>query len=211
MESRSRRWSSSCAGDRPIPWIGVFLYCKMARAALSLSREPWVSVFPLTILIPKPLRKKILHCLHSAHQGVDGMKARANDSVYWPGMNASIWNFRANCSFCTTQLTSHQLNILSQSHHHFQYKWKNFLCILFNIDIIHYLECSVLEKSYCISAYVAAGRFPYFHVWKHIYIYIYIYSYLQTDCFVVSQLFSVAWPARHLELGLNLCRLDILL
>ena len=50
MESRSRRWSSSCAGDRPIPWIGVFLYCKMARAALSLSREPWVSVLPLTIL-----------------------------------------------------------------------------------------------------------------------------------------------------------------
>ena len=30
--------------------VGVFLFCRMARAALSLSREPWASVFPLTIL-----------------------------------------------------------------------------------------------------------------------------------------------------------------
>ena len=29
------------------------------------------------------------------------MKARANESVYWPGMNASIRNTRASCMFCT--------------------------------------------------------------------------------------------------------------
>ena len=54
------------------------------------------------IIISKSLKKKILHCLHSAHQGVDGMKACANDTVYWSGMNASIRNFRANCSICAT-------------------------------------------------------------------------------------------------------------
>ena len=35
-----------------------------------------------------------------------------------------------------------------------------------------------------------------FFLWtynNHLYIYIYIYSHLQTDCFVVSQLFSVTW------------------
>ena len=67
-----------------------------------LSNDRGLVLMDRRIVIPKPLRKKILHCLHSAHQGVDGMKARANDSVYWPEMNASIRNFRANCSFCTT-------------------------------------------------------------------------------------------------------------
>ena len=54
------------------------------------------------IVKPKSLRTKILHCLHAAHQGVDGMKARTNDTVYWPGMNVSIRNFRANCLTCAT-------------------------------------------------------------------------------------------------------------
>ena len=51
MESRSQRWSRSCAGDRPIPWIGVFRCCRMAQATLSLSKEPfqrsehWSKVF----------------------------------------------------------------------------------------------------------------------------------------------------------------------
>ena len=67
-----------------------------------LSNDKGLVLMDRRIVIPKPLRKKILHCLHSAHQGVDGMRARANDSIYWPGMNASIRNFRANCSFCTT-------------------------------------------------------------------------------------------------------------
>ena len=54
------------------------------------------------IIILKFLWTKILHCLHAAHQGVDGMKAHTNDTVYWPGMNASICNFRVNCPTCTT-------------------------------------------------------------------------------------------------------------
>ena len=58
------------------------------------------------IVIPKSLRKKVLHCLHSAHQGVDGMKACTNDTVDWPGMNASICNFRVNCSICATIVQS---------------------------------------------------------------------------------------------------------
>ena len=50
MESWSRRWSRSYTGDRPILWIGVFWHCKIARATLSLSKEPWGPVFPFTIL-----------------------------------------------------------------------------------------------------------------------------------------------------------------
>ena len=50
------------------------------------------------VVIPKFPRRKILHCLHATHQGVNGMKVRANDTVYWPGMNASTCYFRANCA-----------------------------------------------------------------------------------------------------------------
>lgn len=52
------------------------------------------------LVIPKVLRKNILHSLHSAHQGCNGMKARANQTVYWPGLNNSIKNFRLGCNTC---------------------------------------------------------------------------------------------------------------
>ena len=52
------------------------------------------------IVIPTYQRANVLRSLHSAHQGEVGMKARANESVYWPGMNASICNTRASC-ICT--------------------------------------------------------------------------------------------------------------
>ena len=53
------------------------------------------------IVIPNSQCKNILTSLHSAHQGVVGMKTHANESVYWPGMNASICNYRDNCITCS--------------------------------------------------------------------------------------------------------------
>ena len=53
------------------------------------------------IVIPTSQCAKVLHCLHSTHQGEVSMKARANESVYWPRMNASIRNIRANCMVCS--------------------------------------------------------------------------------------------------------------
>ena len=44
------------------------------------------------IVIPTSQRKNILKSLHSTHQGIVGMKTHANESVYWPRMNASICN-----------------------------------------------------------------------------------------------------------------------
>ena len=52
------------------------------------------------IVIPTSQSANVLRSLHSAHQGEVGMKARANRSVYWPGMNAPIRNTRASCMFC---------------------------------------------------------------------------------------------------------------
>ena len=55
MESWSWRWSRSCAGDRPILWIGVFQHCKMVWATLSLSKESWGPVFLFTMSSARPL------------------------------------------------------------------------------------------------------------------------------------------------------------
>ena len=52
------------------------------------------------LVIPLKLQKEVLQNLHSANQGVTGMRKRANTSVYWPGMSAAISNFRNNCLRC---------------------------------------------------------------------------------------------------------------
>lgn len=60
-----------------------------------------IALLDKRIIIPTSLRGPVLKTLHSAHQGCTGMTARASTSVYWPGMNASILNFRADCRTCT--------------------------------------------------------------------------------------------------------------
>jgi hypothetical protein len=66
----------------------------------SLSTFDGVCVYDGRIIIPNALRKEVLDCLHAAHQGVAGMKARAARSVYWPGMSAGISSRRAQCRSC---------------------------------------------------------------------------------------------------------------
>ena len=56
-----------------------------------------------------------------------------------------------------TRLTLRQSKILHQGHRPAQHMWRNSL--YFYIYVIGYLNCSVLYKNYCISAYVAAGKF----------------------------------------------------
>ena len=42
------------------------------------------------IVIPQGLRKHVLDHLHSAHQGVTGMLARAEATMYWSGISVDI-------------------------------------------------------------------------------------------------------------------------
>ena len=58
------------------------------------------------IVVPKALRAEVLEALHSAHQGVAGMKARAEATVYWPGMSAAIVQRRGQCRTCNTHSPS---------------------------------------------------------------------------------------------------------
>ena len=51
-------------------------------------------------LVPPRLRREVLEILHSAHQGVVGMRARAGKSFFWPGINHDIDVTRGQCRDC---------------------------------------------------------------------------------------------------------------
>ena len=59
-----------------------------------------VALYNNRIVVPQPLRTEVLDCLHAAHQGTAGMKARARSSVFWPGINAAIGSRRSQCRKC---------------------------------------------------------------------------------------------------------------
>ena len=52
------------------------------------------------VLIPSPLRHNVLSTLHAAHQGTSSMIARAESSVYWPGISKDITDIRSRCAEC---------------------------------------------------------------------------------------------------------------
>lgn len=59
-----------------------------------------VTIMENKILIPRKLRAEVLESLHSAHQGVNGMLANARQRLFWPGLDASIRQTRAQCKVC---------------------------------------------------------------------------------------------------------------
>ena len=67
-----------------------------------------VAMMDSRTVIPRSLRKQILTNLHSANQGISGMKARANLSVYWPGMDAQMRGFKDACADCLENSPSQQ-------------------------------------------------------------------------------------------------------
>ena len=63
--------------------LGIQPYWRI-MADLSINND--VVCYGDRIVVPLALRQPCLLALHSAHQGVSGMMARANSSLYWPGM-----------------------------------------------------------------------------------------------------------------------------
>ncbi len=73
-----------------------------------LSTFRGVALLDQRIVIPRTLRKVVLSNLHSANQGTTGMKFRANQCVYWPGMDRSINIHRETCLDCIRNAPSHR-------------------------------------------------------------------------------------------------------
>jgi len=68
-----------------------------------------IALFDKRIIIPICMRKNILQ----AHQGCTSMKARATQTVYWPGLNRDIHQHRDNCHSCTQHMPSQSKEPLS--------------------------------------------------------------------------------------------------
>ena len=66
----------------------------------SLSCVDGVLLLGERIIIPQSLRQHVLSALHSAHQGVRMMIARASDCVFWPNMTTDIAAIRDSCAHC---------------------------------------------------------------------------------------------------------------
>ena len=71
-----------------------------------LSLDGPLVMLEMRIVVPNILRSKVLTNLHSAHQGVSSMIRRANQSIYWPGMENDIRNKRYSCHKCNEQAPS---------------------------------------------------------------------------------------------------------
>ena len=57
------------------------------------------------VVVPETLRKEVIEALHAAHQVV-GMLARAQDTVFWPGIYANLEAERARCGECNVKQPS---------------------------------------------------------------------------------------------------------
>ena len=68
------------------------------RHALSVLEG--VPVFGRRVIIPQGLRKEVLQCLHSLHQGTSKMNERALQAVFWPGITTDIERTRQECVRC---------------------------------------------------------------------------------------------------------------
>ena len=65
-----------------------------------------IVIYKDRIVIPPSLRPTCLSALHAAHQGTSAMTARAEASIFWPGITNDIQATRANCLHCNRMAPS---------------------------------------------------------------------------------------------------------
>ena len=72
-----------------------------------LSTVDGIILYDERVLIPTSLRPNVLSTLHAAHQGISTMVARAESSVFWPGITNDIKRTREQCTSCNRIAPSH--------------------------------------------------------------------------------------------------------
>ena len=73
---------------------------QFAKVKQFLTTVDGVVLYKDRIVIPPQLRADVLDNLHSAHQGVSSMIARAQASVFWPDITSDIHKTRDGCFHC---------------------------------------------------------------------------------------------------------------
>lgn len=52
------------------------------------------------LVVPRGMRRYTLQTLHETHLGLKKLKLKANELVYWPGLNSDLTNYISNCFTC---------------------------------------------------------------------------------------------------------------
>ncbi len=110
-------------------------YYKLKDDLYSLEGVPCIDG---RMFIPKSLRRDVLSTLHSAHQGVAGMKATARGRFWWIGMNADIEQVRAQCRDCNEGAPSNVREPLILSPEP-EYPWQKAVMDYFESAALKYL------------------------------------------------------------------------
>ena len=103
-----------------------------------LSVQDGIAFMGCRTVIPAKLRKLTLERLHSAHQGVNGMKRRANNSIYWPGMSTAVANRRKNCLGCEENAPSQPSEPIIQAESP-EWPFQKICMDYFSLDVYSYL------------------------------------------------------------------------
>ena len=69
-----------------------------------LSEIDGVILYGHRLVVPMSLRKVMLDKIHAGHMGIVKCKARASQSIFWPGINKEIENMVRECSTCEKYL-----------------------------------------------------------------------------------------------------------
>lgn len=60
------------------------------------------------LVVPKVLRKEMLHLLHEGHLGIEKTKAIARSCLYWPGISSEIEETVSRCPVCNSHRRKQQ-------------------------------------------------------------------------------------------------------
>ena len=65
-----------------------------------LSIADGVLLYEGAVVVPTKLRQAVLDILGSAHQGVQAMRDRAKNTIFWPNINEDIAKYKKLCRTC---------------------------------------------------------------------------------------------------------------
>ncbi|MEO2242304.1 MAG: DDE-type integrase/transposase/recombinase, partial [Candidatus Poseidoniia archaeon] len=91
------------------------------------------------IVVPTAYRARVLKSLHSAHQGVSSMLARARQTVYWPGLDTAVHNVRFSCHQCNERAPAQSKEPLQPSQAPL-YPYQQICCDYFELGHNSYLS-----------------------------------------------------------------------
>ncbi|XP_053229066.1 uncharacterized protein K02A2.6-like, partial [Podarcis raffonei] len=90
-DALSRGWPSSSPGPE---------FAGYTTRKHELSAHKGCLLWGSRVVVPQPLRKRVLTALHETHPGVVRMKALARSYVWWPGIDGEIEAWVKHCQAC---------------------------------------------------------------------------------------------------------------